>query len=75
MNEAALHLVALAVIEVVGSHLAVGLVACEHVVEGDEHGMTDGEHCATFATARGNAAKLGREIRPLHAAGDIGDLR
>ena len=60
MNEASLHLVALAVVEVISSQVVVGLVASEHVVEGDEHGMANGEDGSTFATARGNTAKLSR---------------
>jgi hypothetical protein len=51
-------MVALAVMKVVCSQLAVGLVPCEHVVEGDKHGMADGEHCATFATGSGDTAEL-----------------
>jgi len=60
VNEAALHLVALAVVEVIGSQVVVGLMASEHVVEGNEHGMANGEDGATFATTRGNTTKLRR---------------
>ena len=75
MNEASLDVVALAVIEVVGSQVVVGLMPCEHMVEGDQHGMADGEHGATLATACGDAAKLGCQIRPLHAADNVRDFR
>jgi len=74
MDQAALQLVTLAVVEVVRSQVAVGLVPCEHVVEGDEHGMADGEHRPAFVAARSNAAKLGRQVGPFRSAGDVGDL-
>jgi hypothetical protein len=63
VNEAALDMVALTVIEVVCSQLALGLAACEHVIEGDEHGMADGERRATFVTARSDATKFSCQIR------------
>src|SRR6516225_2231702 len=74
MDQTALHLVALAVVKVIGSQLAVGLVACEHVVEGDEHRMADGEHRSTLASARSDATVLCRQGRPLHTADDVGDF-
>ncbi len=60
MGKAALHLHALAVVEVVCSQLTVRLVAGEHVIYDDEHGVPHGDDCPTFAPARGDAAELGR---------------
>ncbi len=66
-------MVALAVVEVVCSQCAVGLVVCEQVAESGDHGMADGEHCTTlasFATARGDTTKLSRQVRFLQSASD-----
>ena len=73
MDETALHLVALAVVEVLGSELVVGLVPCEHVVEGD------GTEWPTARIARPcHGARRYGEIEPLdtslHAAGHVGDF-
>src|SRR5260370_16476716 len=74
MDEASLDVVARVLVKVLRPQLAVGLVACEHVVDGDEHGMADSDDRPTFATARRNATKLGRQVGVLRPAGDVGYL-
>ncbi len=74
MDEAAWHLLALAVVEGVPSQVTEGLVVGEQVVDGDEHGVADGDHCPTCATARGAAAVVGRQVRARCSTGDVGDL-
>jgi hypothetical protein len=46
----------------------------KHVVDGDEHGVSDGDHRLPFAPARGNAPELGGEVGALHPARHVGDL-
>src|SRR5260370_35530810 len=74
MDEASLDVVARVLVKVLRPQLAVGLVACEHVVDGDEHGMADSDDRPTFATARRKATKLGRQVGVLRPAGDVGYL-
>ena len=60
MDQAALYLVELADVEGIGSPIAVGRMACEQVIKGDEHGMAEDERRPTVATACGDTRVLGR---------------
>ena len=74
MNKAPLEVFALMVVKVLGPQFAVGFLSGEQMVDGNEHGVPNGDHRATFTPARGDAAELGGEVGALRPAGDVGDL-
>src|SRR5258706_6389459 len=61
-NEASLDVVALMLVEVLRPQLVVGFPSGEHMVDGDQHRVADGDHRPTFAPARGDAAELGCQV-------------
>jgi hypothetical protein len=74
VNKALLEVFALMLVEVLRPQLAVGFLSGEHVVDGNEHGVADGDHSPTFPPVRGDATESGRQVRAFGPAGDIADL-
>jgi hypothetical protein len=52
VNEAALDVVARLLVKVLRAQIPVGLVACEHVIDGDQHGMANRDDRPSFASPR-----------------------
>ena len=73
-DEAALDVVALALIEVGGAQLPVGGPVAEQVVADDQDGVGDGDDGPLLAASGCEAAILGGEVGALGARGSLGGL-